>query len=43
LAQGLVNLSVDTVAVADRAAAVGLAAYLAAVCGAALLAAGRGA
>ena len=41
-AQGVVNLSIETMAVADTAAAVGLTAYLAAVCGAALLAAGRG-
>jgi hypothetical protein len=40
-AQGVVNLSIDTMAVKDTPAALGLTAYLAAVCGAALLAAGR--
>ena len=39
--QGAVNLSVDTMAVPDGVAAAALAAYMAAVCSAALLAAGR--
>jgi hypothetical protein len=41
--QGAVNLSIDTMAVPDATAAAGLAAYMTAVSGAALLAAGSSA